>query len=57
MPNLFTKSFNDADEVRSPEKTHAEVVKLGNVNVTRLELQPGWKWSECNKPVVGGHSC
>ena len=57
MPNLFTKSFNDADVVKSPEKTHAEVVKLGNVNVTRLELQPGWKWSECIKPVVGGHSC
>lgn len=43
MPNLFTKSFNDADEMKSPEKTHAEVVQLGNVNVTRLELQPGWK--------------
>ena len=57
MPNLFKKSFGDADEVKSPEKTRAEVVKLGNVNVTRLELQPGWKWSECIKPVVGGHSC
>ena len=43
MPNLFEKSFGDADEVKPPEKTRAEVVKLGNVNVTRLELQPGWK--------------
>ena len=56
MPNLFKKSFGDADEVKSPEKTRAEVVKLGNVNVTRLEFQPGWKWSECIKPVVCGHS-
>ena len=57
MPKMFKKSFSDADEVKSPEKTHAEVVKLGNVNVTRLELQPGWKWSECIKPMVGGDSC
>ena len=57
MPNLFVKSFKDADEVKAPDKTHAEVVKLGNVNATKVVLQPGWKWSECVKPVVGGDSC
>ena len=57
MTNMFRKSFEDADEVKTPDKTHASVVKLGNVNVTKLVLQPGWKWSECVKPVVGGDSC
>ena len=57
MTNMFRKSFEDADEVKTPDKTHASVVKLGNVNVTKLILQPGWKWSECVKPVVGGDSC
>ena len=57
MPNLFVKSFKDADEVKTPDKTHAAVVKLGNVNATKVVLQPGWKWSECVKPVVGGDSC
>ena len=57
MPNLFVKSFKDADEVKAPDKTHAAVVKLGNVNATKVVLQPGWKWSECVKPVVGGDSC
>ena len=57
MPNLFLKSFKDADEVKTPDKTHAAVVKLGNVNATKVVLQPGWKWSECVKPVVGGDSC
>ena len=57
MPNLFVKSFKDADEVKTPDKTHASVVKLGNVNATKVVLQPGWKWSECVKPVVGGDSC
>jgi hypothetical protein len=23
----------------------------------RMTLQPGWRWSECIKPVVGGESC
>ena len=23
----------------------------------RLVVQPGWRWSECIKPVVGGDSC
>ena len=57
MPNLYSKSFNDPDEVKAPEKTNAAVVKLGNIAASRIELQPGWKWSECVKPVVGGHSC
>ena len=57
MTNMFRKSFEGADEVKTPDETHASVVKLGNVYVTKLILQPGWKWSECVKPVVGGDSC
>ena len=57
MPNLFKKSFDDADEIKSPDKTHASVVKLGNIAASKIVLQPGWKWSECVKPVVGGDSC
>ena len=57
MANLYKKSFDDADEVKCPPKAHVEVVKLGNMNASRLVLQPGWRWSECIKPVVGGDSC
>ena len=57
MPNLFSKPFSDPDLVKAPEKTHAAVVQLGNIAASKLELQPGWKWSECVKPAVGGHSC
>ncbi|MBH67259.1 MAG: cupin [Rhodospirillaceae bacterium] len=57
MTNLYKKSFDDADEIKSPPKTHAAVVKLGNINATKLVLEPGWKWSECVKPAVGGDSC
>ena len=57
MANLYKKSFVEVDEVKSPPKAHVEVVKLGNMNASRLVLQPGWRWSECIKPVVGGDSC
>ena len=57
MDTMFKKSFADADEVKAPPKTHAATVKLGNINATKLVLEPGWKWSECVKPAVGGDSC
>ena len=57
MDSMFKKSFDDADEVKTPPKTHAATVKLGNINATKIVLEPGWKWSECVKPAAGGDSC
>ena len=57
MNSMFTKSFADADEVKTPPKTHAATVKLGDISATKVVLEPGWKWSECVKPAVGGDSC
>ena len=57
MDSMFTKSFDDADEVKTPPKTHAATVKLGDISATRVVLEPGWKWSKCVKPAVGGDSC
>ena len=57
MAGLVAKSFETPDEVRSPDKTTVEVVDLAGVKAARLTVQPGWKWSECIKPVVGGDSC
>jgi mannose-6-phosphate isomerase-like protein (cupin superfamily) len=28
-----------------------------SVKAARMTLQPGWRWSECIKPVVGTESC
>ncbi|MGH7419107.1 MAG: cupin domain-containing protein [Candidatus Rokuibacteriota bacterium] len=57
MAGLTVKSFESADEVRTPDKTRVEVVDLGGVKAARMTAQPGWRWSECIKPVVGGDSC
>ena len=57
MAGIQTKSFESPDETRTPEKTEVAVVNLGRETAGRLTAQPGWRWSECIKPVVGGDSC
>jgi hypothetical protein len=57
MTGWIAQSFESPDEVRSPDKTTVAVVDLAGVKAARLTAQPGWTWSECIKPVVGGESC
>ena len=33
------------------------MVNIDGLTVLRETLEPGWKWSEHVKPVVGGESC
>lgn len=54
---MEVKSFNNPDEVRTPPKTIIEVVKVGDSTVMRATFEPGWKWSECIKPIAGTNSC
>ncbi len=57
MASIETKSLDRPDETRTPDKTNVSVVHLGDATVARLTVQPGWRWSECIKPVVGTDSC
>jgi len=57
MASVESKSLDTPDETRSPDKTMVSVVHLGPATVARLQVEPGWRWSECIKPVVGGESC
>ncbi len=57
MASIEAKNMDHPDETRTPEKTTMSVVHLGDATVGRYTLQPGWKWSDCIKPVVGGDSC
>jgi hypothetical protein len=57
MATLNKKSFDNPDEVKTPEKTNAATVNFGTVAATKLVAQPGWKWSEGIEPHVGGHRC
>ena len=57
MAGVVAKSFDNPDETRTPDKARMEVVNLGSASAARMTLQPGWRWSECIKPIVGTESC
>ena len=57
MASVVAKSFDNPDETRTPDKARMEVVNLGAVSAARVTLQPGWRWSECIKPIAGTESC
>jgi hypothetical protein len=57
MAGMTAKSFDAPDETRTPDKTKVDVVDLGGPKAARMTAQPGWRWSECIKPLVGGDSC
>jgi hypothetical protein len=57
MTGVEVRDFSTPDEVRSPERTTVELVKLAGGEIGRYTFQPGWRWSECIRPVVGGESC
>jgi hypothetical protein len=58
MAAVETNDFSSPDEVRTPDPTVTiEVVKLTSGEVGRYTFQPGWRWSERIKPLVGGEFC
>jgi hypothetical protein len=58
MAGLDLKSFNTPDERRPfADKGAAEVVTIGGSTVLRGRFEPGWRWTEHVRPVVGTDSC
>ena len=51
------KSHGSPDEVRTPSKTRVEVIQLEGFTIGRFTFEPGWRWSECIKPVVKTDQC
>jgi hypothetical protein len=50
---MVKKSFDAPEETRAIDKGKVEVVDLGDVKAMRTTFEPGWRWSECVKPIVG----
>jgi hypothetical protein len=57
MPGIQARSFDSPDETRTPDKTKVDVVRMEGTTAARFAFEPGWTWSECIKPVVGGERC
>jgi class 3 adenylate cyclase len=54
---LRRKRFDRPDEVRAVEKARIELVELGDLAIGRAVFEPGWRWSDHVKPIVGTESC
>jgi hypothetical protein len=57
VKSFEVKPFAKPDELRTPAKARVEVIHLGGFTLGRFNLEPGWRWSECIKPVVKTDSC
>jgi hypothetical protein len=57
MASIEARNFDSPDETRTPARTRVDVVRVGGTTAARLNLEPGWRWSECIKPVAGTDSC
>ena len=51
------KVLGKPDETRSFEKGKLDVFNAGGAVIGRARFEPGWKWSECVKPIAKTESC
>jgi class 3 adenylate cyclase len=57
MATLQSKRFDQPDDLITLPLLTSQVVVLGEVYIARSTHEPGWRWSEHVKPVVGTPSC
>ena len=51
------RDFASPDEVRAFGHGRLELLRIGDSEIGRLVLQPGWRWSEHVKPIAGTELC
>ena len=54
---LDVKSIDKPDERRDFPRGHAELLDMPEFPIGRATFEPGWRWSESLKPIVGTESC
>jgi len=52
-----SKAHSSPDEIRTPDKTKVEIVRLEGYTIGRYTMEPGWRWSNCIKPIVKTDKC
>lgn len=57
MTGPFVKNLRSPDDVFRAEKILERSVQVGEQVIGRATVQPGWRWSEVMKPIVGTPSC
>src|SRR5271155_192520 len=51
------KNYSSTDEIQKLPKAIIETITIGNSIIKRITHNPGWKWSQDVKPLVGMDSC
>ena len=57
MTELQARSLDSAEETQNFDNGKAEIVTVAGSTFRRLTFQPGWRWSESLKKIVGTDSC
>ena len=57
MSTLQRKNMNTPDETRSFPQGSFNIVRLGDFAIASSAFQPGWRWSEHVKLLMGTESC
>ena len=57
MQSTEHKTFASPDETREFPNGRAEILEVGDAQIGRLVLEPGWRWSNDVKPLAGTDSC
>lgn len=57
MAGISAKVFDRPDETREAGRSHIDVVKLEGATAARMHAEPGWRWSDDVRPIVGGERC
>ena len=55
--DVVLRRFESPDETRVMQKGKFELVRIGGLTIGRATYEPGWRWSDCIKPLVGTDSC
>ena len=57
MNKIIKKSLDAPDETRPIPKGKLDVVRLGNIEVTRQTFEPGFRWSESMRSIAKTDTC
>lgn len=57
MQSTEHKTFGSPDETREFPRGRAEILQVGDSEIGRLVLEPGWRWSNDVRPIAGTQSC
>ncbi len=55
--SLESKSLDTPDETHTFDTGRLQITRHEGVTIGRATFEPGWKWSDSLKPVVGTDSC